>query len=235
MTRASSRGHLTKTGSGPAGWYWSSSPDYSGTGWAHRTQRRDEAPTGMRGGHPGCFGAVHSLREWHLLTPQSLSPPRNLFPIWIRQLCVAKQIADDVCGKHSTFEVIAGQELDRAGPVIFVLPVRFNVMLSVHTFSLNESRFSRNRGRNSRYQRLSECSDPTLILATRHYGLRYGLAPATGNFQRLRGRPPLVSPLKSCMSRSFTAVTRVQIPSGTPTLSTTCKSPTEFCRSVTVR
>jgi hypothetical protein len=30
----------------------------------------------------------------------------------IRQLCVAKQIADDVCGKHSTFEVIAGQELD---------------------------------------------------------------------------------------------------------------------------
>jgi len=54
------------------------------------------------------------------------------------------------------------------------------------------------------------------------YGLRYGPAPATGNFQRLRGRPPLVSPLKLCMRRSFTAVTRVQIPSGTPTLSTTC-------------
>ena len=33
----------------------------------------------------------------------------------------------------------------------------------------------------------------------------------------------------------FTAVTRVQIPSGTPTLSTTCESPPEFCRSVTVR
>jgi hypothetical protein len=49
-----------------------------------------------------------------------------------------------------------------------------------------------------------------------HYGLRYGFAPATGNFQRLRGRPPLVSPLKSCVGRSFTAVTRVQIPSGTP-------------------
>src|ERR1700687_1225468 len=56
-----------------------------------------------------------------------------------------------------------------------------------------------------------------------HYGLRYGSAPATGNFQRLRGRPPLVSPLKSCMGRSFTAVTRVQIPSGTPNLSTTCR------------
>src|SRR5215469_1385049 len=52
-----------------------------------------------------------------------------------------------------------------------------------------------------------------------HYGLRYGCAPATGNFQRLRGRPPLVSPLKSCIGRSFTAVTRVQIPSGTPSLS----------------
>jgi hypothetical protein len=50
--------------------------------------------------------------------------------------------------------------------------------------------------------------------AAPHYGLRYGSAPATGDFQRLRGRPPLVSPLKSCMT--FTAVTRVQIPSGTP-------------------
>ncbi len=58
---------------------------------------------------------------------------------------------------------------------------------------------------------------PTLISAVAHYGLRYGSAPATGNLQRLRGRPPLVSPLKSCMGRSFTAVTRVQIPSGTPT------------------
>src|SRR6266851_4139045 len=54
--------------------------------------------------------------------------------------------------------------------------------------------------------------------AAPHYGLRYGSAPATGDFQRLRGRPPLVSPLKSCMGRSFTAVTRVQIPSGTPNL-----------------
>src|ERR1700674_411487 len=88
------------------------------------------------------------------------------------------------------------------------------LILSVST-NLN---FSRNRGRNSRYQRLSQCSDPTLILAAPHYGLRYGSAPATGNFQRLRGRPPLVSPLKSCMGRSFTAVTRVQIPSGTPNL-----------------
>jgi hypothetical protein len=50
------------------------------------------------------------------------------------------------------------------------------------------------------------------------YGLRYGSVPATGNFQRLRGRPPLVSLFKSCMGRSFTAVTRVQIPSGTPNL-----------------
>jgi hypothetical protein len=42
------------------------------------------------------------------------------------------------------------------------------------------------------------------------YGLRYGFASATGNFQRLRGRPPLVSPLKSCMGRSFTAETSVE-------------------------
>jgi hypothetical protein len=76
-------------------------------------------------------------------------------------------------------------------------------------------------GRRLSSSRLSQCSDPTLVLAPPHYGLRYGSAPATENFQRLRGRPPLVSPLKSCMGRSFTAVTRVQIPSGTPTLSTT--------------
>jgi hypothetical protein len=45
----------------------------------------------------------------------------------IRQSCVAKQIADDVCGKYSTFEVVAGKELDRAEPlIILVLPVRFN-------------------------------------------------------------------------------------------------------------
>jgi hypothetical protein len=60
--------------------------------------------------------------------------------------------------------------------------------------------------------------DPALISVSLHYGLRYGSVPATGNFQRLRGRPPLVSPLKSCVGRSFTAVTRVQIPSGTPNL-----------------
>jgi hypothetical protein len=54
----------------------------------------------------------------------------------------------------------------------------------------------------------SQWSDPTLTLAAPHYGLRYGCVPDTGNLQRLRGRPPLVSPLKSCMRRSFTAVTR---------------------------
>jgi len=58
--------------------------------------------------------------------------------------------------------------------------------------------------------------DPAFIFAPPHYGLRYGFASATWDFQLLRGRPPLVSPVKSCMGRSFTAVTRVQIPSGTP-------------------
>ena len=52
----------------------------------------------------------------------------------------------------------------------------------------------------------SRCLNPALISAAPHYGLRYGSAPASGNFQRLRGRPPLVSPLKSCMRRSSTAV-----------------------------
>src|SRR6266851_2094075 len=65
--------------------------------------------------------------------------------------------------------------------------------------------------------------------AAPHYGLRYGSAPATGDFQRLRGRPPLVSPLKSCMSRSFTAVTRVQIPSGTPSLFKNLRERRQFC------
>jgi len=37
----------------------------------------------------------------------------------IRQLYVAKQIADEVCGKYSAFGVVAGQEFDRAEPVSF--------------------------------------------------------------------------------------------------------------------
>jgi len=49
-----------------------------------------------------------------------------------------------------------------------------------------------------------------------HYGLRYGFVLATGNFQLLRGRPPLLSALELGLSRSFTAQTRVQIPPGTP-------------------
>ena len=54
--------------------------------------------------------------------------------------------------------------------------------------------------------------DGTLMSAAPHYGLRYGSVPATGNFQRLRGRPPLVSPLKSCMRRSFTRFQRAKRP-----------------------
>jgi hypothetical protein len=54
------------------------------------------------------------------------------------------------------------------------------------------------RGRDSRYAQLSQYLDPALISTLPHYGLRYGSAPATGNFPRLGGRPPLVSPLKSC-------------------------------------
>jgi hypothetical protein len=38
---------------------------------------------------------------------------------------------------------------------------------------------------------------PAFISTAPHYGLRYGFGSATGDFQRLRGRPPLVSPLKS--------------------------------------
>src|SRR6266849_1762364 len=62
-------------------------------------------------------------------------------------------------------------------------------------------------------KQLFNAIDPSPFRLFSRYGLRYGFASATGNFQRLRGRPPLVSPLKS-----FTAVTRVQIPSGTPNL-----------------
>ena len=51
----------------------------------------------------------------------------------IRHLCVAKQMADDVCGKESTFGVIAPQEFDRAEPVTLILPVRSNLMLPLHT------------------------------------------------------------------------------------------------------
>jgi hypothetical protein len=46
------------------------------------------------------------------------------------------------------------------------------------------------------------------------YGLRYGLASATGNFQRLRGRPPLVSPLKSLYGPFFHGVNTGSNPVG---------------------
>jgi hypothetical protein len=36
-------------------------------------------------------------------------------------------------------------------------------------------------------------TNAAFILAALHYRLRYGSAPASRNFQRLRGRPPLVS------------------------------------------
>ena len=94
----------------------------------------------------------------------------------------SKQIADDVCGKHSAFDVIAGHEFRRAQPLIFVLPVRFNVvLLSVHTFSLVECPFSRIRGGDSRYEQLSQCLDAALSSAAPHYGLRYGCALVGGS------------------------------------------------------
>ena len=40
-------------------------------------------------------------------------------------------------------------------------------------------------------RQLWRCLDPTFMSAAPHYGLRYGCAPATGNFQRLRGRSPV--------------------------------------------
>jgi len=61
----------------------------------------------------------------------------------IRQLCVTKKIANDVCAKHPGVGVIAGQEFHCAEPVIFILPVWFNLMLSVHRFSLVESTFAK--------------------------------------------------------------------------------------------
>ena len=121
----------------------------------------------------------------------------------VRQLCVANEITDDVCAKQSAFGIIARQEFNRTEPVILILPVRSNLMLPLHTEDRLIPTFQNSSPKYAR----SRCLTPALISAAPHYGLRYGSAPATGNFQRLRGRPPLVSPLKSCMSRSFTAVT----------------------------
>jgi len=50
------------------------------------------------------------------------------------------------------FGVIAWQELHRAEAVVFVWSVRFNVVLTIHTFSLVESPSSKIRGRDSRYE-----------------------------------------------------------------------------------
>jgi hypothetical protein len=66
------------------------------------------------------------------------------------------------------------------------------------------SRYCRHLG----YARPSRCPDPA------HYGFRYGFAPATGNLQQLGGRPPRVSPLKSCVGSSFTTATMGRIAIG---------------------
>jgi hypothetical protein len=72
-------------------------------------------------------------------------------------------------------------------------------MLPVHTKAA--SPLFRIPSRDSRYAD-SRCGlYPALMSTTPHYGLRYGAAPASGNFQRLRARPPLLNPLKSCMDR----------------------------------
>jgi hypothetical protein len=50
---------------------------------------------------------------------------------------------------------------------------------------------AKEREGNSYWARRSQLSDRTVISAARRYGLRYGLAPATGDFQRLRVVPLL--------------------------------------------
>ena len=70
---------------------------------------------------------------------------------------------------------------------------------------------------------------PALISPAPHYGLRYGFAPATGDFQRLRGRPPLVSPLKSCMGR-FHGGNTGSNPVGDAKSFSTCTCPAPYYR-----
>src|SRR5262245_49968259 len=62
---------------------------------------------------------------------------------------------------------IPGHELHCAEPVIFVLRVRFNVVLLVHTFRLVQFRFSKICRRDSQYELLAQCLDPALISAAR--------------------------------------------------------------------
>ena len=73
-----------------------------------------------------------------------------------RLQCAVKGTANTLA-----FEVIAEQEFHRAEPVIFVLLVRFNVVLSVHTFSLVESPFTRIRGRRLAVRASARRLDPS--------------------------------------------------------------------------
>ena len=99
-----------------------------------------------------------------------------------RQLCVAKQITDDACGKQSSIGIIPRQEFDRAEPVIFILPVWFNLILPVYTKTADLYTIQ-NSSLKLVIRRLPRCLDPALMSAAPHYGLRYGCAPVTGNFQ----------------------------------------------------
>src|SRR5580692_8413700 len=128
----------------------------------------------------------------------------------VRQLCIANETTDHVCAKQSPFGIIATARIRpcRASHLHLATAVQCRVVGSylqpfwISTFQNSWPKLA--------IRTLPRCLNPVLISAAPHYGLRYGSAPATGNFQRLRGRPPLVSPLKSCMRRSFTAMPQTE-------------------------
>ncbi len=117
---------------------------------------------------------------------------------------MADQVPDDVLGKKPSLWIIGGQEFDDAEPVLLILPVRLEIVFVLRSQDRKTTRFREFWFKTRDTQTIHRASVPlcSLLQFTGHYG-------ATGALQLLRD--PICC-------RPFTAVTRVQIPSGTPNL-----------------
>src|ERR1035441_9907460 len=114
-------------------------------------------------------------------------------------MCVAAQVANDVRGKKPSLWVISRQEFDRAEPVPLILPVWLQIPAV-----RSQGRQTSNSGslrQNSRYKNGTTT--------------KMRLSVSSCSLQGIAERPlPCEYNVIQRCQRPFTAVTRVQIPSG---------------------
>lgn len=100
--------------------------------------RRDFAPTAAQVTHSAC---VRSFDEGQLVSAGvRIADERQRSRVG--QMCIAAQVANDVCGKEPSLWVISRQEFDRAEPVLLILPVWLQILLAVRSQDRQISQFS---------------------------------------------------------------------------------------------